>query len=108
VIVGAAGIGLYHWRVLRADAAARPPKVAVEPEPAAVAAVGAAAPVSVPIHATEVADAHSRRYVLSVTDATEDDVHQALANLPPQASYKLTPTDHAAERAQGAALNDGR
>ena len=108
VIVVAAGIGLYHWRVLRADAAARPPKVAVEPEPAAVAAVGAAAPVSVPIHATEVADAHSRRYVLSVTDATEDDVHQALANLPPQASYKLTPTDHAAERAQGAALNDGR
>jgi hypothetical protein len=34
--------------------------------------------------------------VLSITDATEDDIHQALASLPPQASYKLTP----AERAQ--------
>ena len=91
VIVVAAGIGLYHWRVLRADAAARPPQVAVEQAPAAVAV---AAPVSVPIHATEVAEPHARRYVLSVTDATEDDVHQALANLPPQASYKLTPTEH--------------
>ncbi len=93
VIVVAAGIGVYHWRVLQADAAARPPKVAVEQAPAAVAV---AAPVSVPIYATEVAEPHSRRYVLSVTDATEDDVHQALANLPPQASYKLTPTEHGA------------
>ena len=93
VIVVAAGIGLYHWRVLRADAAARSPKVAVEQAPVAVAA---AAPVSVPIHATEVGESLSRRYVLSGTDATEDDVHQALANLPPQASYKLTPTEHGA------------
>jgi hypothetical protein len=104
VIVVAAGIGLYHWRVLRADAAARPPKVGVEPAPAAI---GVAAPGSVPMHATEVADPHSRRYVLSVTDATEDDVHQALSNLPPQASYKLTSTEHAAGRAQGALQNDG-
>ena len=37
-----------------------------------------------------------RRYVLAVTDATEDDVHQALANLPPQASYKLTPSEQGA------------
>jgi hypothetical protein len=28
-----------------------------------------------------------------VVGATEDDVHQALANLPPQASYHLTPSD---------------
>jgi hypothetical protein len=27
-------------------------------------------------------------------DATEDDVHQALSNLPPAASYKLTPAEH--------------
>ena len=33
------------------------------------------------------------RYVLAITDATEDDVHQALANLPPNASYKLTPAE---------------
>ena len=93
VIIVAAVVGLYHWRVLRADAAARPPKVAVEPAPAAVAA---AAPVPVPVHDAEVANPDTRRYVLSVTDATEDDVHQALAGLPPQASYKLTPTEHGA------------
>ena len=33
---------------------------------------------------------HSRRYALLVTDATEDDIHQALSSLPPHASYKLT------------------
>jgi len=93
VIVIAAGVGLYHWRVLRADAAARPPKVVAEQAPAAVAV---AAPAAAPFHATDVADPNTRRYVLSVTDATEDDVHQALANLPPQASYKLTATEHGA------------
>jgi hypothetical protein len=93
VIVVAAAVGFYHWRVLRADAAARPPKVAAEPATAvtATATVMAAAPVVVPV--IEVADPHTRRYVLSVTDATEDDVHQALANLPPQAAYKLTHAD---------------
>jgi hypothetical protein len=93
VIVVAAVVGLYHWRVLRADAAARPPKVTVAPTTAVVVA---ASPTSVPIHATEVEEPHSRRYVLSVTDATEDDVHQALSSLPPAASYKLTPTEHGA------------
>jgi hypothetical protein len=29
--------------------------------------------------------------MLSVMDASEDDVHQALANLPPAASYRLVP-----------------
>ena len=85
VIIVAAGVGFYHWRVLRADASARPPKLAAEPAPVA-------APVAVA--AAEVADPHTRRYVLSVTDATEDDVHQALASLPPHASYKLTHDDH--------------
>lgn len=91
VIVVAAAVGFYHWTVLRGDAAARPPKHAPEPAPAAAvvaAAVAAAAPVAVA--AAEVVDPGTRRYVLSVTDATEDDVHQALASLPPHASYKLT------------------
>jgi hypothetical protein len=90
VIVVAAAVGFYHWRVLRADAAARPPKVAAEPapEPAAIAP-----PAPAPIHPAEVVEDHARHYVLSVTDATEDDVHQALANLPPQASYRLTPAE---------------
>jgi hypothetical protein len=34
--------------------------------------------------------------MLAITDATEDDVHQALANLPPQASYKLTSAEQVA------------
>jgi hypothetical protein len=37
-----------------------------------------------------------------VTDATEDDVHQALASLPPHAAYKLTPAE------AGAVPVDGR
>jgi hypothetical protein len=40
--------------------------------------------------------------VLTVTDATEDDVHQALSSLPPHAAYKLTPTE------RGALPVDGR
>jgi hypothetical protein len=97
VILVAAAVGLYHWRVLRADAAARPPKIAVEPAPAAAAA---ARPLAVPV--TEVSGPHARRYLLSVTDATEDDVHSALASLPPQAAYKLTPAE------EGAVPVDGR
>lgn len=92
VIVVAAGVGFYHWRVLRADAAARPPKVAVAAVPAAPS-VPAPAPAEPHV---EVVNSHSRRYTLVVTDATDDDVHQALAGLPPQASYKLTASEPAA------------
>jgi Domain of unknown function (DUF5671) len=99
VIIVAAVVGAYHWRVLRADAAARPtagralgaPETSKAAEPAPVVAA-IDAPVPLAIHATEPADPRSHRYVLSVTDATEDDVHQALATLPPHASYKLMPT----------------
>jgi hypothetical protein len=45
----------------------------------------------------EVLSPHARRYSLVVTDATDDDVHQALSTLPPQASYKLTPTEQAVD-----------
>ena len=89
VMLVAAGIGAYHWRVLRADAKARPakfePKVEVTTEHP---------PATEPPRATEPVltfDPHSRRYTLVVSDATEDDIHQALATLPPQASYRLTP-----------------
>ena len=94
LIVVAATIGVYHWRVLRSDAATRPPKVTAQPSilPATVAVIAQtthedAAPTA------EVVGPHSRRYTLVVTDATEDDVHQALASLPPQANYHLTPTE---------------
>jgi len=90
VVVVAAAVGIYHWRVLRSDATARPPKgvqltatVTIVPT-----APGQREPaVEVP------AGTH---YDLSVVGATEDDVHQALSNLPPQASYKLAPS-HSAE-----------
>jgi hypothetical protein len=91
VLIVAAGVGFYHWRVLRADAAARPPKAAAEAAPTVVAA---AVPVLVP--APEAADPHTHRYLLSVSDATEDDVHQALSSLPPHAAYKLTPAERGA------------
>ena len=90
VIIVAAGVGFYHWRVLRTDAAARPPKSAVAPI-AVVAQSPAAAAAPAPTR--EVPSPYSRRYILVVTDATEDDVHSALASLPPQANYKLTPTE---------------
>jgi hypothetical protein len=93
IIVGAA-IGVYHWRVLRADAASRPPRLSAAPAP--VAPIAVPAPASVAVHTPEVADPRSHRYVLSVTAATEDDVHQALANLPPMASYQLTPAEQGA------------
>jgi len=97
VMVVATGIGVYHWIVLRGDAAARPPKPmtpAIETAkvaPVAVVATPAKAEPTVPT--AEPAGPHARRYTLVVSDATEDDVHQALAQLPPHASYHLTPTE---------------
>ena len=91
VVIVAAGIGVYHWRVLRADGAARPPRAAVQPPHAAPVVPAITHEDAAP--AAEAVGPHSRRYTLVVTDATEDDVHQALANLPPQANYHLTPTE---------------
>jgi hypothetical protein len=92
VIVVAATVGLYHWRVLRADSAARPPK-GVTPAASTVAVVATQASTQPAAPAAEVLGPYSRRYTLVVTEATDDDVHQALASLPPQASYRLTPTE---------------
>ncbi|MEO8745929.1 MAG: DUF5671 domain-containing protein [Candidatus Dormibacter sp.] len=104
VIVVAVVVGMYHWRVLRADATARPGLPAMRGAPARSAGEGAeraAAPPATTAAApstprpAEVPDSRSRRYLLSVTDATDDDVHQALSNLPPQAGYKLTSAERA-------------
>jgi len=81
--------------VLQADAAARPPKPAVA-KPAPVVIVAATSSTET-APAAEVLWPHSRRYTLVVTDATDDDVHQALSGLPPQANYKLTPTEQAVD-----------
>jgi len=100
VVVVAAAVGFYHWRVLRADAAARPPRAAA-PAPAEAVKQVASTATATPMSAAadgEVLDTHARRYTLVVHDASDDDVHQALASLPPQASYKLTPVE---ERVDG-------
>jgi hypothetical protein len=94
VLVVAIVVGFYHWRVLRADGASRPARHEPEaapvttPVPAATTTTSTAEPVVVPPE-------HGRRFILSVVDATEDDVHQALASLPPAASYHLIPESEA-------------
>jgi len=93
VVVVAGIVGLYHWRVLRSDSAARPSKA----EPSlAVAPAGVSAATAGPEPSHELEETPGRHYELSIVGATEDDVHQALANLPPQASYKLVASDHPA------------
>jgi hypothetical protein len=90
VLLVAIAVGFYHWRVLRADGASRPARH--EPEATqAIAPVPAAAPAASTIETAAVPSEHGKRYILSVVDATDDDVHQALANLPPAASYRLIP-----------------
>jgi hypothetical protein len=95
VIVVAAAIGIYHWRVMRSDAAARPAKIQPTIEPAETPVViTPPAPTGHEVPTQPAPD--GRLFELSVVGATEDDVHQALANLPPKASYKLIPSDHSA------------
>jgi len=93
VLVVAALIGVYHWRVLRADAAARPAKHEVEPARVVVGTQAVDSTIATtPATSTSASSVqHGKRYVLSVMDASEDDVHQALSNLPPAASYRLIP-----------------
>ncbi|HSP10002.1 MAG TPA: DUF5671 domain-containing protein [Candidatus Dormibacteraeota bacterium] len=94
VIVVAAAVAVYHWRVLRADAAARPRRPATAPAAEAPPPPHPSEPGPAVVPAPVATGAqHSRRYTLVVSDATDDDVHQALAALPPQASYRLTPSE---------------
>lgn len=93
VLVVAVLIGIYHWRVLRADAVARPAKHEVEPARVIVGTPAVDSTIATtPATSTSASSVpHGRRYMLSVMDASEDDVHQALSNLPPAASYRLIP-----------------
>jgi Domain of unknown function (DUF5671) len=94
VLVVALVVGFYHWRVLRADAASRPARHEKTPAPLAAAAVAPAiSPSLIDPTPVPVAAPAGMRFILSVVDATEDDVHQVLANLPPAASYLLTPLE---------------
>jgi hypothetical protein len=63
VVVVAAALGLYHWRIVRADAAARP--AAPAPPPAA------------------------EQFSLQIRGASEEEIRRALAGLPAGSSYSL-------------------
>ena len=94
IILVALGVGIYHFIVLRADNAARPVRAAPASKPKPMPAAASAPTSSTePVHAAEQLGPHARRYTLVVNDATDDDVHTALANLPPHASYKLSATE---------------
>jgi hypothetical protein len=88
VIVVAAAVGLYHWRILRSDSASLH-AVPVPPQPAPEVPIPSEAEEPMKLPKAE----PGLHYSLSVVGATEDDVHQALANLPPQASYHLKASD---------------
>jgi hypothetical protein len=94
VLVVAVAVGFYHWRVLRADGASRPAKHEPEAAPTIASIPVTSAPTATTEPAVE-APALGKRYILSVVDATEDDVHQALSGLPPAASYHLIPEGEA-------------
>jgi hypothetical protein len=94
IVLVAVAIGTYHWSVMRADASARHAKIATTTPPvdAPVSTVPPPLMTAEPTPAPAVTA--GMHFELSVVGATEDDVHQALANLPPQASYKLTASEH--------------
>jgi uncharacterized protein DUF5671 len=92
VLLVAIVVGFYHWRVLRLDAAARPARHEPAPAPVPVAAPSFTAP-AIDAEPVMAETPQGKRFILSVVDATEDDVHQVLASLPPAASYLLTPLE---------------
>jgi hypothetical protein len=79
--------------VLRGDAASRPHREPAHPPAVPVTPVMATTTATLPAPEVVAATPQSKRFILSVVDATEDDVHQVLANLPPAASYLLTPLE---------------
>ena len=69
------------------------PRLRVSPAVTPTAMTTATTTATQPATEAEALGPHARRYTLVVTDATDDDVHQALAMLPPQAGYHLTATE---------------
>jgi hypothetical protein len=73
VILVAAAIGLYHWRVLRSDAAARP--------------AGVSSPAGVRSPAST--GGQDEGTLVTITGATEQQIRQALSTLPEGANYTI-------------------
>ena len=72
VILVAAAIGLYHWRVLRSDSAARPAVASVPGVPSPVPRGG-----------------QGGGMVVTISGATEEQIRQALSKLPEGANYTI-------------------
>jgi hypothetical protein len=78
VILVAAAIGFYHWRVLRADSAARP----------AASPAGIPLPTGIPSPVYGGAG-QGGGLVITITGATEQQIRQALSKLPDGANYTI-------------------
>jgi hypothetical protein len=77
VILVAAAIGFYHWRVLRSDGAARP------------AASPAGIPLPAGIPSPLAGEGQGGGLIITITGATEQQIRQALSNLPDGANYTI-------------------
>jgi hypothetical protein len=79
VILVAAAIGLYHWRVLRADSAARP-----APSPSGI-------PFLEGIPSPLAGEGQGGGLTITITGATQEQIKQALSKLPDGANYTIRP-----------------
>jgi len=75
VVLVAAAIGLYHWRVLRADSAARP----------AASPSGIPLPTGIPSPLV----GQDGGLIITITGATELQIRQAMSKLPDGANYTI-------------------
>ena len=75
VVLVAAAIGLYHWRVLRADSAARP----------AASPSGIPLPIGIPSPLV----GQDGGLIITITGATELQIRQAMSKLPDGANYTI-------------------
>ena len=70
VILVAAATGLYHWRVLRSDSAARPATLTPIPSPL-------------------VGEGQGGGLTITIIGATQEEIRKALKDLPDSASYTI-------------------
>jgi len=83
VILVAAAIGLYHWRVLRSDAAARP-----APSPSGISSpTGVRSPAGVP--SPVYGGGQGGGVLVTITGASEQQIRQALSTLPEGANFTI-------------------
>jgi hypothetical protein len=79
VMLVAAAIGLYHWRALRSDSAARP----AVPSPVAGEGQGRKSPSPL------AGEGRGGGFQVTITGASEEQIRRALANLPDASNYTI-------------------